>query len=230
LGSGSTIWPEVRVSIRHAADASVRPSIPVHFGEFPAGCDIADVVCANQKVGEAPKPVGSIDTSGMAVDPFDDEAIWMVHGYGYPNGKTDTAASGTWRLVVAKIFGRPHPDLMVRSVAVSERTLAIGSLFQARVTVRNQGDGPSDEAAVEVVLASTDPSQAPVRLVEGRARSIPSGRQRRVLLETSIPVGLAPGEYLLFARVDHDGKVREYSESNNTSEGVLLQITKPVAP
>jgi hypothetical protein len=229
--SGSTIWPEVRVSVRHSADASVRPSMPVRFGEFPVGCDLADFLCAGQELGETPDPAGSIDNAGMAVDPFDDEAIWMVHGYGSPQGDPATTTTGKWQLAVGKVFGRPHPDLAFRSIVSGSRSLAIGSLFEAVLTVHNQGDGPSEEAAVAIFLTSSaDPSRPPERIAEGRVRSIRSGGRATARVEGSIPVWLAPGEYLLFATVDHDGKVREYNESNNTSEGVLLQVTSRNAP
>jgi hypothetical protein len=54
--------------------------------------------------------------------------------------------------------------------------------------------------------------------------SIPSGRDLLLDAATQIPSTLTPGRYAMRVTVDHDGKIVEYSESNNAKAGPTLSI------
>jgi hypothetical protein len=219
--SGSTIFPEVRGTLRLVGDTAIRPSFLVKAGEFPAGCPASDHACAQEGA-----PVKSIDNSGMAVDPFDDVGIWMVHAYGAPSGgDVSTATIGAWKLVVAKVYGSVHPDLTVDSVDVVTRTLAPGSTLNARIRLRNNGDGTARSIRVDLSLAQvgTRP-RSWLSIGELSVASIPSGRDLLLDAATQIPSTLTPGRYAMRVTVDHDGKIVEYSESNNAKAGPTLSI------
>jgi PASTA domain-containing protein len=71
--SGSTIFPEARLSTRFASEADIRPSRLLKPGEVPFGLDYPETTGINQlRWG---------DTAGASVDPADDTAIWVTQAY-----------------------------------------------------------------------------------------------------------------------------------------------------
>jgi CARDB len=224
--SGPTIWPEVRLTLRFANHNDNRPSVPIHFGEFPVGCNTGDHECAGEKENET-KPVRSIDNSAMAVDPFDDDAIWMFHAYGYPPDGDESSTKGGWKTVVAKVFGRPHPDVAVRAVRILNPPPVVGGAISAEATVRNQGDGPASSVTVSFFLSSTssinDPTHA-VALGHQKVSTIDSGGLFTPGIKTSIPSSLPPGRYyLVVVAGEHSGNV-EYGERNNSSASDPFEV------
>ncbi|HZE68114.1 MAG TPA: PASTA domain-containing protein [Pyrinomonadaceae bacterium] len=71
--SGTTIFPEARLSIRFADEADIRPSRLLKPGEVPYGLDYAETTGNNElRWG---------DTAGASVDPSDDTAVWVTQAY-----------------------------------------------------------------------------------------------------------------------------------------------------
>jgi hypothetical protein len=224
--SGASIYPEVRGSIRMADDSGMSPSFLVKAGELPVGCPASDHDCSKKDV-----PIKSIDNSGMAVDPFDDVGMWMVHAYGVPQrGNASTATTGGWKLVVATVFGSVHPDLRATSVAVTKQPILAGGALNTAIRIRNEGDGSASNVGVALSLARvTAAARDWMTVGELTVASIRSGQEVLVNAVSPVPGTLPTGLYELRATVDRAGRIREYNEANDTSAAIQLSIAGRVA-
>jgi subtilisin family serine protease/uncharacterized membrane protein len=116
------------------------------------------------------------------------------------------------------------PDLIISNVYAAS-TMA-GSTVLVTDVVQNQGaegSGPSTTRfylSANAILDAND-----VLLAGGRAvPALAAGGSSSGSTPVIIPVGTAPGTYLLFAKADADGTVAEGQETNNTRWG-LIQVT-----
>lgn len=194
--SSADMYPQARYSVYFHGAADILPSRLL-------------------KAGEAPLPKkNQTDTGGVSVDPFDDTGIWMAESYAYkPNSNVNQAQQ---RLVVGKVFGRPHPDLIVRSLAVKSTQAGSDTALDGTVTVRNQGDGSADAFRVSVLLrrqSSAIVAPPLIPIFEAKVPSLDSGANDTIAFSVVLP--MAGGAYDLIAVVDPDDGVEEYSETNN---------------
>lgn len=91
--TGEQLYPEVRASAYMAGESDIRPSYQVKAGDTAA--DNPNYPAAN-----AVLPWG--DTSGAAVDPADDTAIWIAQEY----ASTTANNNGNYDIWVARFFGQ----------------------------------------------------------------------------------------------------------------------------
>jgi len=209
--SGKTVFPEARFSVYLAHDVDVLPSRALQTGDAPVGYNA---------VPGAEGTAGNLDVSGVSVDPFDDTAIWMIHGFG-----TQSGLWGAYRLAVGKVFGRTYPDLIpdgttMPASAKQKQTIAL------QATVRNQGDGPSTATTVQLDLVSTDPLTVPVPFCEAAVSPMVSKGFQAANCTGAIPDTLPPGNYHVRASVDPANTVLEYSDTNNVVVTAAVMLVK----
>ena len=127
-------------------------------------------------------------------------------------------SSGTITIVSNDV----SPDLTVSSLTVPARG-ASGLVIQVTDTTINQGTGTAPSSTTSfylssnLVLEATDPLVA-TRLLPELATGTPSTGTTQITL----PDGLVPGSYTLFAKADGPGLLGESNEFNNTRFGFIL--------
>lgn len=215
--AGDAVIAYGRSSANHYAEVS--------FSTFPAaGPDI--LPSRKLQVGLGPVTAGAVydvdygadilqlyDYNGIAVDPFDDTAIWMAVPYGY--------VSGAYRLAVAKVYGKVTPDLVV-PMATTDVPATIQRGVATALTLRfaNYGDGSAVAQRATVTLRKS-PTIAGTALASVPVPALTpltgSGKPTAIGTSVNVPVrSVAAGTYYLAVTVDVDGKVAEYEEANNT--------------
>ena len=113
------------------------------------------------------------------------------------------------------------PDLMVSSLTIPQRG-APGLVFLVTDTTINQGTGTAPSSttsfylSINSVLEASDPVVA-TRLVPELA----AGTSSTGTTSVTLPDGLAPGSYSLFAKADGPGAVGETNEFNNARFGFI---------
>ena len=131
----------------------------------------------------------------------------MMHGYGHGGG---------YALGVAKVFGAPHPDLILTGVNLAALKFAVNSSqpdrYRLRLTVRNQGDGPANATTGIVQRAGGLAGKALARF---RVPSLRSGTSARVPLVLHVPHGLRLASVRIV--IARQRRHREYSTVNNTA-------------
>jgi hypothetical protein len=187
---------EARFTVRYADDADVRPSRILHYG--------------HGTTEPAERAVVGTDTAGIAVDPFDDDGIWMAHVYA-------KKAPDEWRIAYGKVFGLPFADLSISSMALDRPSAKPGDSFHIRGDVLNGGDGAAGPSTATIYLSS-DPQITSADTVLGRVsiQRIASGGRHPINPKVQIPANLPGGDYFLGALVQQDSG-REYSTENNAS-------------
>jgi hypothetical protein len=111
----------------------------------------------------------------------------------------------------------PKPDLDITLVA-GNLELDVGQLLELQVTVRNNGPGVAESAAlVRAVLR-------PDLVLEARTPTLPAGGQEVVLLIHTFD---APAELDVFISVDPEDEISEADESNNV-EQVHVVVSPPL--
>jgi hypothetical protein len=201
--TGNTVFPEARFSVRTPDEPDLQPSYVLHKGTYTLG---------KQMEPDDPS-AGKIDNSGMSLDGFDPTAVWMVQPYAYrpdPN-----VARGSYRLAVGKVFGRVHPDLVIKDVRVVTPAQGQGDAARFEVNVRNQGDGPSDSAELTLLLSADRVVGVEVPLMTVAVPPIPPGRE--VVVAVQARADAPPGRYWVRARIARVEPGPEYSSENNTS-------------
>ena len=162
---------------------------------------------------------GKLDISGSAVDPFDDNAVWMIQKYAYRRAEGD----GDSRFVVGKVFGQRHADLFISDLSIVR--LADGRL-QVSGQIGNGGDELADDVTLAVRLVARSPSGAAgvkgLLLDELSLGRIPPGASTSFSQLVVLPPG-APSRLNI---VEASGATRdqraEYTYDNNTV-GLPLQ-------
>jgi len=226
--SGQTVDPEVRYSAWFAGEADIRPSALLHNAQFFAGPGVPPG-SPPPKDGKG-NPIlyfGGMDTSGIAVDPFDDTAVWMAQFY----ARAGTGPSiGTVEMAIGKVFGSPHPDLSIESIVCQcgssqPALVAPGAKLSISVTTANHGDGASGPNTVKVYL-SRDRTITATDFEIGRIDqvSIASGAVLKSDLVVTLPPGTPPGVYRIGAMADPQNLINEYSETNNGMAGPAITV------
>ncbi|HET7618494.1 MAG TPA: CARDB domain-containing protein [Vicinamibacterales bacterium] len=202
--SSAGLYPEARYSVYPGNWNDVLPSRVLKAGEGPLG--------KNQT-----------DTAGIAVDPFDDTAIWMADSYAYnPNPGVSQAQQ---RLAVGKVFGRAHPDLVIKTLSYAVSSGKEGTTVTGTVRVRNQGDGDAGPSRLIVALTRKgNGSLAQIPLRSAQVAALASGGEHVVTFSRLLPRtcrGCGPAVrglgWDLVAHADFDQVVAEYSETNNVA-------------
>ena len=133
--------------------------------------------------------------------------------------ETDNLATATEQTTVAALA----PDVLVDTMRVSGRTVAVGDAVTARAEVRNRGN-----RATQVGLHwvwSTNPVATPSdRVVRVQTAILEPFSAETIEASLSVPVDLASGTYFVGLIADPDDQVAELSEVNNaaTSSAVLV--------
>jgi hypothetical protein len=209
--SGATVRPQARFSAFFASESDIRASRAIKEGDY--------VLTKGKPPGDPAydDPAFPLDTGGIAVDPYDDTSVWMLHGFAHR--PDPTKEEGNWRVAVGKVFGTNVADLVVPGL-VSGNTAwpQQASEVVATITVRNQGDGASASAKGELWL-SADPliSSSDLKLANFQVPSLPSG-QSVVLTVQGTGTALVPrASYYLWAVVDSPvNALIEYDDANNS--------------
>lgn len=171
-------------------------------------------------------PIVPIDDSLVEVD--ETVQLRLRSGGPYVIG---SPASATLTIVSDDVA----PDLVVSALTVPARG-ASGTVIQVTDTTINQGTGASPTSttsfylSANALLETTDPVVA-TRLVPVLA----AGASSTATTQITLPGGLVPGSYSLFAVADAPGTVSETKEFNNTRVGFIqigpdLTVTSFVAP
>jgi hypothetical protein len=216
--SGDQVFPEVRYSAYFHNEPDIRPSRELRAGVYPYGT-MFDPTNPRHLDGDGNRTgTGNLDTGGIAVDPYDDEAIWMVHGFA-DDCTSGTTLEGCWRFAVGKVFGEVHPDLIVSDVGLDSKSATAGQQRVLTATVRNQGDGPSGVSRLRVVLSldkkvSSNDHEIADLIFPGMAAGSDFGAVKTVTIPRSVPAG----RYYILAHTDWQNLVVEYSDANNTSQ------------
>lgn len=203
---GKDVYPEARYTAFLSGEPDNRPSALLQKGAGPFGANVAD---AASVAGGS-----NLDTAGIAVDPFDDEAIWMAHGYSWNTG-------GGWRLAVGKVFGKPYADYLT---SVGALALGAGNRLRARGVVRNQGDGTAPAARIVLSLvpaaargsAVTAAARRGVRLGSLAVRRLRHGKTVGFRLRKQLSARVRPGRYRLKVALKPRRRVRQYDRRNDT--------------
>ena len=231
--SGSPIYPEARYSAFMHNEPDIRPSALLHEGHFPYNVVFDPTNPKHLKDdGVTPKPVGHLDTGGIAVDPFDDTAIWMLHAFADAPDATKSGKSfdtvGVWRYAVGKAFGESYPDLVVSApekTAPKKTVVSPVDSLTLEGVVTNQGTDQAGPSRLRIVLSSDQTvSGSDVELADVIIPGIPSSGTFGFILSASLPPATSPGNYFLLAHIDWNDGVFEYSNDNNFSEGTPLHV------
>ncbi|MGZ4248474.1 MAG: PKD domain-containing protein [Solirubrobacteraceae bacterium] len=202
LRSGKTVLAQARYSTYlHNQNALGASQLIAAGDSIVGGKATADSpICCN------------IDTGGISIDAFDDEGIWMMHGYGH---------SGGYALGVAKVFGATHPDVILAGINLAALRFAAGSWqtdrYRLTLTVRNQGDGLANATTGMVQRAG---SLAGKPLARFRLPSLRSGRSAHVPLVLDVPHRLRLSSVRIV--IAPQRRHREYSTVNNTVTRSLM--------
>ena len=198
--SGPSLPPEVRYSVWYDGEPEPRPSAVLQEG-----------------TGDQPDAYRD-DTAGVAVDPFDDTAIWMAHSY------ATGGSGGSTAIAVGKVFGKRHFDLAVENVAFLPEVVPAGGQASARFLVPNRGDGDAPRSLAELTLV--DERGRRHRVATADVEEIASGDARDV--ETGFTVPDRPGRYEVCVDVRTSGREKQYSRDNDMSCAPgMLEVRAP---
>jgi hypothetical protein len=205
--SGETVTPETRFSVYYAGALDISPSQLLRSGNFP-------LISQNPKV----PIVGRIDMTGICVDPYDDEGIWMINPYASTPADPNNP-NKNYKLVVGRVFGTNRVDLKVAVRFVG--TIAPGVAFRLDSNVRNQGTDASDGSHIAVSFrdgGEGDGGGASQILAEMDIPPLAPADEVDFEIPVTVPAGLPPGDYMLSVAVDPDGTLEEYSKENNVHQ------------
>jgi hypothetical protein len=207
------IFSEVRYSVWLHNELDLRPSRLLRKGDGPMPAKLLD--CARPNSCKTKK----LDTAGVALDPFDNRAIWIAHLF--------ANSSGGWSVAVGKVFGSQHPDLLVRDdLSFSPFVTQPGAALQVRYTITNGGDGPASKPHVRIVLISEDGARTGV---DDRLQlELASGDSRKRSYSVTIPSSLATGTYTVQAEAETAD--REYNNDNNRANAPIKIRVVPIFP
>lgn len=144
------------------------------------------------------------DTVGAAVDPYDQDSIWLAHIYADQESQL--------RIVVAKVLGSTHMDLEVGPMVAES---ADGNTATVTTVLINHGDGASDGGVLDVYLSSDSVLDRDDRAVGAvRFGAIEPGGEVPVRVTVRVDPATPVGTYYLLGRVTAG---EEYSLRNNVT-------------
>jgi hypothetical protein len=193
--SSPDLYPEVRYSVHYANDPDLLPSRLLKAGEGP-------VAKGNQT-----------DLGGIAVDPFDDTAVWMTHAYA-----AGAAPPAALQLVVGKVFGDIYPDLYVKGpLTVKHNDARIAVQVEVSANIANQGDGVALTPKVSLIVRQLGTPNAPIAIGSVVLPDLAPGAVQPVTISGFVNQLNVPAQYSVEVFVDPADVIAEYSEANNTA-------------
>jgi hypothetical protein len=216
--SGREVFPEARYSAYLHNEGDIRPSAVLERGASK------NVPIGGNKMPNADPPVTKtfqMDTGGIAVDPYDDVGIWMLHSYISP--KRDRTP--TERMAIGKVFGSPQPDLSIITgvgIHLSPPKLRAGAHLIITGKISNDGDGRSRATEPTVYLIGKGGSRH--RLARFAVPPLASGGAVRFRASATLPARLEPGSYEL--EVVLPTLPKEYSTKNNVGRRTVRMTSR----
>ncbi|HEY5036835.1 MAG TPA: CARDB domain-containing protein, partial [Chthoniobacterales bacterium] len=145
------------------------------------------------------------DTAGVALDPFDNQAIWMAHEF---------ASSSGPRIAVGKVFGKAHPNLVIATASATNKPkFHPGDHITVNFTMANQGDGTAPGANAEAFLVL---GQHDISLGKTAAADLKSGHSVTSQILGTIPKSTGAGDYAIQVRAKLKSGTTEYRDDDNT--------------
>jgi hypothetical protein len=156
------------------------------------------------------------DTAGVALDPFDNEGIWIAHEFADSSGQT--------RIAVGKIFGAVHPDLLVASASVTTPTKGLkkGDPLGLSLSLANGGDGSAPGANGEVLLVASSGHATSVG--HTGSSELKSGAQVNKIFAGTVPGTLAAGKYTVRVHARLASGVTQYSTDNDVLDAGEVEL------
>jgi hypothetical protein len=151
-----------------------------------------------------------VDHGGTALDPADNESIWMAHFY--------ATSAGTYGYVVGKVFGTTLADLFSKGISLSTDAVRAGGDLTIAIRVRNQGDAHTIGTRATVHLSADDTISVDDRVLETvTIPAIQPGHERVITGTVRLPGDIPEGTYSIGVILDSDRRLREYLVDNNPS-------------
>jgi hypothetical protein len=206
--SSPKMFMETRFSTWLHDEVDIRPSRELQKGEAPIPAHLSD--CA-----PGCKPIHP-DTAGVALDPFDNESIWIAHSFADPGSNV--------RVAVGKVFGERHPDLWMLSAKLTTPTTGLkpGNPVGVDVELYNGGDGTAPSSRAELLLIATDGKKT--SLGQTNPSDIHAGDSTETVLVGTIPASLSKGIYKVEARAKLQQGMKQYSEDNDILVAGMVHI------
>jgi len=175
---------------------------------------VAVPLSATIPAGAADVVVPIVPIDDTAVEANETVSLRMRSGGPYIVG---SPSSGTVTIVSDDVL----PDLTVSSFTVPARG-ASGLAIQVTDTTLNQGTGTSPSSTTSFYVSSNSVLEATDPLVGTRmVPELVTGASSTGTTPITLPDGLAPGSYTLFAKADGPGALTESNEFNNTRLGFM---------
>ena len=203
------IFSEVRYSTWLHNEVDLRPSQLLRKGDGPMPVSLLTCAPPNSCKGK------KLDTAGVALDPFDNKAIWIAHLF--------ANSTGGWSVAVGKVFGQRHPDLRIHDdLTFTPSSAHPGAKLQVKYTITNGGDGPAGKPQVSIILISENGTRT---IVDGRLQlELAAGDTRKMSYNVQLPSKLAAGTYAVHAEAEVPE--REYTNTNNRANAsVKIKVT-----
>lgn len=203
MRSGPHLFPEAVYHARFANAPGFEPEGLLQAGNFPLGSN------------DDPNDPGddttlNIDTAGAALDPRDDDGIWIYHGYSRKSGSV-----GIPGYAIGKLFGKRFFDINLfgsKAILLAKKKPSIADGLGMKFLVSNDGDKGSKASKVKVALKGKGGTKV---LGKVKIPKMKSGAEK--WLKASFALGgLKPGKYLLKLLVKR-AKNKEYDVKNNTA-------------
>jgi hypothetical protein len=152
----------------------------------------------------------------VALDPFDNESIWIAHSFADPGSNV--------RVAVGKVFGERHPDLWMLSAKLTTPTTGLkpGNPVGVDVELYNGGDGTAPSSRAELLLIATDGKKT--SLGQTNPSDIHAGDSTETVLVGTIPASLSKGIYKVEARAKLQQGMKQYSEDNDILVAGMVHI------
>jgi hypothetical protein len=217
--SGTKLYAEAQFSAWMDGESDIRPSRLLKAGT-------GTTKQAYKTTVTPPQPISTRwgDLAGASVDFVGGKeaaGVWIVHEYA--KGSNDG-----YGVHVGKVLGKAYPnlDLSHSVLAPLPPTTRPGAKLPLAATLTNAGDGAAPATRVGVALVSAGGA---VPLESFRVPRLRPGHRARLQFDATLPADLEPGAYRIVLTADPSGRVREYSDADNSVSGAF-EIPAPPAP
>lgn len=209
--TGSTIYPQVRVSSWLPGDLDIRTSALAIGG------------AATFQIGSSMSQIW-YDTANASIDPVDDDGIYFAQQY--PTSIYGNVGNN-FRLRVIKMFGQTRPDVLPLGVSTAAPSVTRGNSFSVSLTIANDGDATMPAFTGELRLSTNDIISTLDTLCATTSQTSLSylSDPRVVTLVCTAPTTMTPGTYFIGARLDTSGVAEENDETNNANPTFLTMPT-----
>jgi hypothetical protein len=210
-GKGDYGWPAVAATKNGdlvMGSVFTTPSIypQVRALVVPSG----GVTASAAVVKKSTAPLFTYHMAGASADP-NTSGAYISQQYGWPGLD--------FRIVVAKILGAVHPDLIATKVAAASK-MHRGVPEKATVTILNQGDGPMPASVAKLRLTTHKAISPSDRLLKTfDVPALARNQSAKVTVHFTIPTTALTGTHRLGASLNTGGNgaplTGEYSVANN---------------